>query len=71
MTYSSPHTFHIPVMGTGYTIDTPIKVAHYGISSVISIIDHRLTEKMREFYAKKYGFDFEPIQEKDSDCRAR
>ncbi len=71
MTYSSPHTFHIPVMGTGYTIDTPIKVAHYGISSVISIIDHRLTEKMREFYAKKYNYEFEPIQEKDSDCRAR
>ena len=48
-----PHSFHIPVMGTGYTIDTPIKVAHYGISSVISIIDHRLTEQMREFYSKK------------------
>ena len=27
------HTFHIPVMGTGYTIDTPLKVAHFGISS--------------------------------------
>lgn len=22
----SPHTFHIPVMGTGFTIDTPLKV---------------------------------------------
>lgn len=71
MTYSSPHTFHIPVMGTGYTIDTPIKVAHYGISSVISIIDHRLIEKMREFYSKKHEFDFEPIRETESDCRAR
>ncbi len=71
MTYSRPHTFHIPVMGTGYTIDTPIKVAHYGISSVISIIDHRLIEKMREFYAKKYKFVFSPIKETESDCRAR
>ena len=24
---SNKHTFHIPVMGTGFTIDTPIKVA--------------------------------------------
>jgi len=31
-----PHSFHIPVMGTGFTIDTPLKVARYGISSVIS-----------------------------------
>ncbi len=71
MSYNSPHTFHIPVMGTGYTIDTPIKVAHYGISSVISIIDHRLTEKMREFYCKKYQQEFIPIKETEGDCRAR
>ncbi len=71
MTYTSPHSFHIPVMGTGYTIDTPIKVAHYGISSVISITDHRLTEKMREYYSRKYNFEFTPISEKEADCRAR
>lgn len=66
-----PHSFHIPVMGTGYTIDTPIKVAHYGISSVISIIDHRLSEQMREYYSKKYNFDFKTIDIKEHDCRAR
>lgn len=71
MNFTSPHTFHIPVMGTGYTIDTPIKVAHYGISSVISIIDHRLTEKMREFYSRKYQIEFIPIKETETDCRAR
>ena len=38
----SPHTFHIPVMGLAYTIDSPIRVAHYGISSVISIADDEL-----------------------------
>ncbi len=70
-TLNRPHSFHIPVMGTGYTIDTPIKVAHYGISSVISIIDHRLTEQMREFYANLYGFDFELIKEYEADCRAK
>lgn len=66
-----PHNFHIPVMGTGYTIDTPIRVAHYGISSVISIIDHRLIEQMREFYSKKFNIPFQPIAEKEHDARAR
>lgn len=64
------HSFHIPVMGTAYTVDTPCKVAHYGISSVISIIDHRLTEQMREFYSKKNGLEFEIIEEHEEDCRA-
>ncbi len=58
-------------MGTGYTIDTPIKVAHYGISSVISIIDHRLTEKMREYYSKLHSFEYELIKETEPDSRAR
>ncbi len=34
-------------MGTGFTIDTPIKVAKYGISSVISLVDDVLIEQMR------------------------
>ena len=33
------HNIHIPVMGTGFSIDTPIRVAQFGISSVISIMD--------------------------------
>jgi hypothetical protein len=37
------HTFHIPVMGLAYTIDSPIR-GKYGISSVISIIDDDLIE---------------------------
>ncbi|MBO6524111.1 MAG: hypothetical protein JJ971_09805 [Balneolaceae bacterium] len=68
---SRPHSFHIPVMGTGYTIDTPIRVAHYGISSVISIIDHRLTEQMRKYYSKLYNFEYELIKEPEPDSRAR
>ena len=27
---SATHTFHIPVMGLAYTIDTPLKVARFG-----------------------------------------
>ena len=34
---NSEHTFHIPVMGLAYTVDSPVKVARFGISSVISI----------------------------------
>ena len=36
------HNFHIPVMGTGHSIDTPIRLAHLGITSVISIIDDEI-----------------------------
>jgi len=66
-----PHTFHIPVMGIGFTIDTPLKVAHYGISSVISLVDDILIEKMREFYCNKLGLPFESITKKMDDFRAK
>lgn len=46
------HTFHIPVLGLGYSIDTPLKVAKYGISSVVSIVDDELTERMRKHHAE-------------------
>ncbi|WP_372752401.1 hypothetical protein [Labilibaculum sp.] len=64
------HSFHIPVMGTGFTVDTPAKVAHLGISSVISIVDDLLLEKMRELYCKKLSLPFSPITEKTKDFRA-
>ena len=64
------HSFHIPVMGTGYTVDTPVKVAHLGISSVVSIVDDILIEKMREMYCKKLSLPFKPITEKTKDFRA-
>ncbi len=69
MTYS--HNFHIPVMGIGFTIDTPAKVAQYGISSVISLVDDVLIEKMREFYCKKFNFPFQEISDKMEDFRAQ
>ncbi|MGE0266899.1 MAG: hypothetical protein AB7S78_00405 [Candidatus Omnitrophota bacterium] len=68
---STPHTFHIPVMGTAFSIDTPIKVAHYGISSVISLVDDTLIEQMRQFYCQKYGEHYDPITKYDEDFRAR
>jgi len=67
----SLHTFHIPVMGLAYTIDSPIRVAQYGISSVISIIDDELMEKMNAFYSKKFNLPYREISKKAEDYRAK
>lgn len=71
MTTTKPlHTFHIPVMGLGYTIDSPIRVAKYGISSVISIMDDELIEKMTAFYSEKFDVPYHEITQKIHDYRA-
>ncbi|MBB5437451.1 hypothetical protein HDC92_001123 [Pedobacter sp. AK017] len=64
------HTFHIPVLGLGYSIDTPLKVARYGISSVVSIVDDELTERMRKFHSAAQQEDYTLIAKKETDCRA-
>jgi hypothetical protein len=58
-------------MGTGHSIDTPIRVAHLGISSVISIIDDTLIERIRAFYNTKHGLPYKKIYRYDEDSRAR
>ena len=65
------HSFHIPVMGTGFSIDTPVKVAPFGISSVISLADDSLIEKMRAYYCSKLNLPFEEISERLDDFRAK
>ncbi len=65
------HTFHIPVMGTGHSIDTPIRVAPFGIDSVISIVDDLLVERIRKYYAGEYGLPFESIPRSAEDGRAK
>lgn len=71
MSISSEHRFHIPVLGIGYSVDTPIKVAKYGISSVLSIGDDGLLETMRKHYHKLYNKEYTPILSKEEDSRAR
>lgn len=68
---NSLHQFHIPVMGLAFTIDTPIKVAHYGITSTISIIEDKLVELMRLHYYKGRKESYSPITYKQDDYRAR
>src|SRR5580692_3192320 len=65
------HTFHVPVMGTAFSIDTPVKVARYGIHSVISLVDDTLIEQMRKFYCEQEGEKYVPITKYDEDFRAR
>lgn len=71
MTLRSPHEFHIPVMGTAFTIDTPLKVAKFGISSVVSIGDDELCETMRKYHAGLNHKPYTPIKKYDDDYRAR
>ena len=71
MTYSHIHSFHIPVLGLAFSVDTPLRVAKYGISSVISIVDDILIEHMRKHYARLYGEHYDPITVRDEDYRAR
>ena len=65
------HTFHIPVLGLSYSIDTPVKVARFGISSVVSVVEDELIEKMREYYCGQSGEEYTAITVKDEDHRAR
>lgn len=66
-----PHTFHIPVMGIGFTADTPLKVARYGISSVISLVDDVLLEQLRCYHCEREGEPYTEIKNGDEDARAR
>ena len=65
------HSFHIPVMGIAFTIDTPLKVSQYGMDSVISLVDDILLEKMRKVYCEKYAIPYQEITEKVEDFRAK
>ena len=68
---NNKHSFHVPVMGIGYTIDSPVKVAHLGIDSCISLVDDILVEKMRKFYSDKFEMPYLEISHKMEDFRAQ
>jgi hypothetical protein len=58
-------------MGTAFSIDTPLRAARYGISSVISLVDDLLIEEMRRFHSDREGLPFEAIDKVEEDARAR
>ncbi len=57
-------------MGTGFSIDTPLKVAKYGISSVVSLVDDVLIEQMRRFHCERLDLPYVEILDSDEDPRA-
>lgn len=67
----SPHEFHIPVLGTGFSVDTPIKVARFGIDSVMSVVDDELLEQARRYHAEAAGLEYIPIAKAEEDHRAK
>lgn len=58
-------------MGLAYTIDSPVKVARFGISSVISIVEDRLVEMMRSHYYPTINKPYVPINTDVEDYRAK
>ncbi len=68
--YQNQHNFHIPVMGTGHSVDTPIRVAHLGIDSVLSVVDDLLLERIRKHYAPQYDLPYQNIPRSREDGRA-
>lgn len=64
------HTFHIPVLGLAFSIDSAIKVARYGISTVMSIVDDELIERIRAYYCQLNQLTYRPIHKSEKDYRA-
>lgn len=56
-------------MGLAFTIDSPVKVARFGINSVVSILEDHMIEKMREFYSVLYHKKYEFIPDSGRDRR--
>ena len=58
-------------MGLAFTVNTPVKVAPYGIASVISIVEDNLLERMREYYYHQLNELYIPIPLIDIDHRVK
>lgn len=71
MEQTTVHQFHIPVLGLGYSIDTPLKVARYGISSVVSIVDDELIERMRKYHLEQSKLPYIAIAKTTVDYRSK
>mgnify|MGYP001350287891 CR=1 FL=1 len=65
------HSFHIPVLGIGYSVDAPLKVARYGVTSTVSIVDDILLEQLREKFCGIYSIEYVPIPLNEEDSRAK
>ena len=57
-------------MGTAFTADSPLKVAHYGINTVIALADDVLLERLRKYYSDLNDISYEEIKKNTIDYRA-
>jgi len=64
------HTFHIPVMGTAFTAETPLRVSKYGIDSVIALADDVLLERLRKIYSNENDITYSEIKNNTKDYRS-
>ncbi len=58
-------------MGIGFTVDSALKVARYGINSVMSLSGQALQEELREYYSKKFDISYKKITNKEDDYKAK
>ena len=58
-------------MGIGYTLDTPIRVAKYGIDSVVSIVQDDVIEKARAHYCRLNNRSYTPITSDQTAYRSK
>ncbi len=68
---SSQHSFHIPVMGIGFTIDTPIRLAPLGIESSISLVNDDVIEAARKHHCQQRLLPFSAIPRTEPGWRAK
>ncbi len=64
------HSFTIPVMGIAFTVDSPLKLARYGISSTVSLVDDLFLEQMRKHHSVECGDDYIAIKKNAPNGRA-
>ena len=57
-------------MGTAFTADSPLKVAHYGINTVVALADDVLLERLRKHYSELYNIYYSEINNNTKDYRA-
>ena len=57
-------------MGTAFTADSPLKVAHYGINTAIALADDVLLERLRKYYSDLNDIYYDEIKNNTVDYRA-
>jgi hypothetical protein len=71
LVYPRTHRFQIPVMGSGHSVDTPLRVARFGISSVVSLVDDIMVEQVHRLHTQRRGLPFQAVPVTAPDARVQ